>query len=202
MMKKLFDIRQVRYPWLLVFSMVAFVGALYINRSCPAEFDRVGVLVYGGVFLIALLWGILNYAAHLQRSAVCRKFESVEGFVSALPVERQEKEELVQYPHDYVKDLEEGGKSHQQAVETAIGQFQVREITRMEGGLMETKPHYYLLGYAVIFFGIVLAIGCVNLAVALPFWVLAVEFMLACYGVGFAGLFVIYRLADIVISRK
>ena len=165
------------------------------------RFD-IGMLVYGAVILVALLWGILNYTGQLQRSAMCGRFESVEAFTCKLPMTVQDREDLTEYLNDFVKDLEENGKSHQDAVETAIGQFQIREITRSEGGLIESKPHYYLVGSAVICLGIALVIEWVNLAVHLPFPILAMSFMLVCYGLGFAGLFLIYRLADIVISSK
>lgn len=146
-MKDFFDIKMIKYPWLLVLSMTTFVAALYFDRAYFSNFPKGELVLFGAVFIIAFIWSILNYVGHLQVRSIYGKFDSIEDFISCLSMKKEEKEELAEYLYDFVKDMEENGANHEAAVKTAIGQFQVKEITERDGDLIETKPHYYLFGY-------------------------------------------------------
>ena len=117
-------------------------------------------------------------------------------------MKKEEKEELAEYLYDFVKDMEENGANHEAAVKTAICQFQVKEITERDGDLIETKPHYYLFGYTAISILVVAIVQGLNTIVHLPFLILAVSFMLATFSFGFIGLFIIYKLLDMVLAKK
>lgn len=201
-LKDFFDIKMIKYSWLLVLSMIAFVAALYFDRAYFGNFPKGEMALFGTVFVIAFIWSILNYVGHLQLRSIYRKFDSIDDFIMCLSMEEEEKEELSAYLYDYVKDMEESGTSHEAAIKTAISQFQVKEITERDGNLFETKPHYYLLGYAAIFILVVVIIQGINTIVHLPFLILAVSFMLATFSCGFIGLFIIYKLLDVVLAKK
>lgn len=115
---------------------------------------------------------------------------------------KQEKAELTDYLNDFVKDLEENGNTHEEAVKTAISHFQVKEFTQSQGNIFETPIHYYLLGYVSIFAGLIIIIQCIDLIVSLPFIVLAVSFMFMLFSAAFICLFFIYKLIDIMIAKK
>jgi hypothetical protein len=97
--------------------------ALYFNRFYPDAFARIEIVVYGASFLVALLWSILNYIGHLQIRAIYKKHDNIEAFVKRLTLSKEEKAELTEYLNDFVKDLEEIGSTHEEAVKTAISLF-------------------------------------------------------------------------------
>ena len=201
-MKKFFELKEVKYLWLLVLSMAAFVAALFLNAAYPETFTKVEVPVYGAVLLIAFLWSILNYLGQLQLHTIYRRFDNIDNFIKCLPMNEEEKKELNEYLNDFVKDMVESGKSHEEAVRTAISQFLVKEIAERDGDLLETKPHYYLLGYTAIFVIIVAVIQGINTIVHLPFLFLAVSFMLIAFSFGFISLFILYKLLNMVLAKK
>lgn len=201
-MKDFFGIKMIKYPWLLALSMITFVAALYFDRAYFNHFPKGELVLFSAVFVIAFMWSILNYVGHLQLRSIYGKFDSIEDFTKCLSMKEEEKEELTAYLYDFVKDMEENGTSHETAVKTAISQFQVKEITEKDGELLEMKPHYYLLGYAAIFILVVTIVQAINTIVHLPFLILAVSFMLAAFSFGFIGLFIIYKLLDIVLAKK
>lgn len=200
--KRLFSLADIKYPWLLLISMLAFVIALYFNRFYPNAFTRIEIGIYGAVFLVALLWSILNYVGHLQISAIYKKYDNIEAFIKKLTMNKGEKAELTEYLKDFVTDLEENGSTHEEAVKTAISHFQVKEFTQSQGNVFETPAHYYLLGYVSIFVGLIIVIQCIDLIISLPFVVLAVSFMLMLFSAAFVCLFFIYKLIDVMISKK
>jgi hypothetical protein len=182
--------------------MLAFITALCFNRFYPDAFTRVEIVIYGAVFLVALLWSVLNYAGHLKISAIYKRHDSIEAFIKSLIMSKEEKAELLAYLNDFVKDLEENGNTHAKAVKTAISNFQVKEFTESESKIFETPTHYYLLGYTSIFVALVVIIQCINLIVSLPFIVLALCFTLGLFAVAFVCLFFVYKLIDVMIAKK
>ncbi len=200
--KRIYNLADIKYPWLLLISMLAFIIALCFNRFYPDAFTKIEIVVYGAVFLVALLWSILNYAGHLQISAIYKKYDNIEAFIKSLSMSKEEKAELTEYLNDFIKDLEENGSTHEEAVKTAISHFQVKEFTQSQGNIFETPIHYYLLGYVSIFVGLVIVIQCIDLIVSLPFIVLAVSFMLMLFSAAFICLFFIYKLIDVMIAKK
>ena len=200
--KRIFNLIDIKYPWLLLISMLAFIIALCFNRIYPDAFTRIEIVVYSAVFLIALLWSILNYVGHLQISAIYKKHDNIEAFIKKLTMSKEEKAELTEYLNDFIKDLEENGNTHEEAVKTAISHFQVKEFTQSEGNIFETPIHYYLLGYVSIFVELIIVIQCIDLIISLPFIILAVSFMLMLFSVAFICLFFIYKLIDVTIAKK
>lgn len=200
--KRIYNLTDIKYPWLLLISMLAFIMALNFNRTYPDAFTRIEIVVYGAVFLVALLWSILNYIGHLQIGAIYKKYDNIEAFIERLTMSKEEKAELTEYLNDFVKDLEENGSAHEEAVKTAISHFQVKELTQSQGNMFETPTQYYLLGYVSIFVALILVIQCVDLIVSLPFIVLAVSFMLMLFSAAFICLFFIYKLIDVMIAEK
>lgn len=200
--QKVFRLRDIKYPWLLFLAMLAFVMALCFNRYYPETFTRIELVIYGAVFLIILLWSILNYVAHVKINAIYKKYDNIDTFVKRLAMSKEEKSELSEYLNDFVRDLEENGNTHEEAVKTAISNFQVQEFTQSHNNIFETPAHYYLFGYVSIFVGLIVIIQCVDLIVSLPFIILAVSFMLMLFSVVFVCLFLIYRLIDVMIAKK
>ena len=200
--KRIYNLTDIKYPWLLLASMLGFIIALCFNRSYSEAFTRIEIVVYSAVFLIALLWSILNYVGHLQISTIYKKHDNIDGFIKRLTMSKTDKAGLTEYLNDFVKDLEEHGSTHEEAVKTAISHFQVKEFTQSQGNIFETQIHFYLLGYVSIFVGLIIVIQCIDLIVSLPFIVLAMSFMFMLFSAAFICLFFIYKLIDVMIAKK
>lgn len=198
----MYRLSDIKYPWLLILAMLAFVTALCFNRFYPDAFTRIEVVIYGAVFLIALLWSILNYVGHLKINAIYKRYDQVDAFIKSLTMSKGEKAELAEYLDDFVRDLVENGSTHAEAVKTAISNFQVQEFTKSQSHIFETPTHYYLLGYASIFIGLIIIIQCVNFIVSLPFIIIAASFMLTLFCVAFVCLFFLYKLIDVMVAKK
>ncbi len=201
--KRIYDLTDIKYPWLLLLSMVAFVLSLYFNKLHPNIGPNAEMVIYGSSIAIALIWSILNYISHLKLNAIYKKHDDITVFVEHMAMKKDEKIELIQYLNDFVKDLEEKGDAHEVAVKKAISQFQVQEfLAAQDGDLFEKPTHYYLLGYASIFVGVILIIQCLNIIFPVPFIVSAANFMLELYSIAFFFLFFLYKLIDSLISKK
>lgn len=202
-LKRFYQLSDIKYPWLLFLSMIAFVLALYFNRLYPDIYARLEIIIYGAVFAIALVWSILNYIGHLKINTIYKKHDNLEAFVERTSMNKEEKMELLQYLNDFVKDLEENGETHENAVKKAISHFQVQEFSEAQGGnIFEMTTHYYLLGCASLFIGAALIIQILNMIISAPFIIMAAVFMLYNYGVAFLCLFFLYKLIDNLISKK
>lgn len=206
LMKKAFDLSDLRYPWLLLASMLLFVFSLYNNKMNPDISAAVEWLTYGTSIICAFVWSVLNYIDHIKINALYRKHNSTEAYVDSLTMKKQEKEDLKTYLDDFVKDLEANGKTEDEAVKIAISQFQVQEFTSLSknSGILELPAHHYLIGYVLIFaaVAVILFICLTNAAFKDVFLLHAIYFMLILYSVSFVGLLLFYKLLDLIVAKK
>lgn len=205
LIKKVFNLSDIRYPWLLLISMLLFIFSLYNNKINPDISMIVELVTYGSAVIIAFVWSILNYIDHIKVNVLLRRYDTIDVFVDNLVMEKQEKEDLKSYLNDFVKDLEENGKTRDEAVKTAIAQFQVQEFTSLskDNGIFELPVHYYLLGYIIIFAGLIILIGIfTNTILVNSFLLHAINFMLNLYAIGFLGLLLLYKLIDNLVTKK
>lgn len=203
--KRMFNLSDIRYKWLLLASMILFVFSLYNNKINPDMGTAIEWLTYGSSIICAFIWSILNYVGHIKLNKIYRKNESIEAYVDSLAMKKQEKDDLKTYLDDFVKDLEANGKTKDEAMKTAIGQFQVQEFNSISknSGILELPSHHYLLGYVLIFAAVIIFILClVNTAFRDVFFLKAIYFMLILYSVAFIGLMFLYKLLDIIVSKK
>lgn len=205
-MKKAFDLSDLRYPWLLLASMLLFVFSLYNNKMNPDISTAVEWLTYGTSIICAFVWSVLNYIDHIKINALYRKHNSTEAYVDSLTMKKQEKEDLKTYLDDFVKDLEANGKTKDEAVKIAISQFQVQEFTSLSknSGILELPAHHYLIGYVLIFaaVAVILFLCLTNAAFKDVFLLHAIYFMLILYSVSFVGLLLFYKLLDLIVAKK
>jgi len=118
---------------------------------------------------------------------------------------KQEKEDLKSYLNDFVKDLQQNGKTEDEAIKTAIAQFQVQEFTSLSknNGIFELPSHYYLLGYFIIFVAAIVVIGIfINTILGDSFLLKAMNFTLNLYSIGLLCLLFLYKLIDKLITKK
>ena len=202
-LKRIYNLTDIRYPWLLLLSMVMFILSLCFHRLHPNIDSNMEIVIYGAGFAVALTWSILNYISHLKLNTIYKKHDDIAVFVEHMSMKKDEKIELIQYLNDFVKDLEEKGDTHENAVKKAISHFQVQEFTAaQDDDLFEKPTHYYLLGYVSIFVGVILIIRCLDIIFPVPFMLLAASFMLVLYSIAFFCLFFLYKLLDVLISKK
>ncbi|MEG0772716.1 hypothetical protein [Clostridium sp.] len=204
-LRKIFNLSDIRYSWLLLISMGAFVLSLYNEKINPDITHVTQWLTYGFAILSAVIWSILNYIAHIKVSANYKKFDNIETYVDNLIMSKDEKLELKAYLEDFAADLLSQGKSKEDAVQTAINQFRIQEFTSLSknSSLLNLPIHYYLIGYLLLDILIIIILTLItSIMLSSSFWLLAIEFMFILYGVGFLGLFFLYKMLDAIISKN
>ncbi|MDV4151329.1 hypothetical protein R0131_10795 [Clostridium sp. AL.422] len=203
--KRIFNLSDIRYSWLLIFSMIIFIFSLYNNKINPNINVGLEILTYGIAIGSSFVWSILNYVDHIKVNAIYKNSNDIDSYVNSLIMSRDEKDDLKQYLNDFVKDLEESGKTKDEAIKTAISQFQVNEFTSLSKntGILELPSHYYLIGYVIIFAVIIILTQfMISLGLEGRFWLYSINFMLTLYSLGFLGLFLLYKMVDSLIARK
>lgn len=205
LIKKIFNLSDIRYPWIILISMLLFVFSLYNNKINPDINTTVELITYGTSVGFAFIWSILNYVDHIKVNAIYKKNDSIEAYVDSLIMKKEEKEDLKEYLNDFVRDLEEGGKTKDEAIKTAISQFQVKEFTSLSknAGILELPTHNYLIGYVLVFMTAAVVISSLtNTILSNLFWLHAINFMLVLYSISFIGLLLLYKLIDRVVAKK
>lgn len=201
--KRVYSLSEIKYPSMLLLSMSAFIMSFCIGRYYRDLTPAAEAAMYGIGFAIALIWSILNYMGHLKLSRIYKKYDTIGTFVEYMTMEDDEKIELIQYLNDFVKDLEERGENHENAVKKAISHFQVQEFSEIRGSdIFEKHSHYYLFGYVSIFLGAFLVISLLNAIVHITFILAAINLTLVIYGIGLFLLFFLYKLIDILMAKK
>lgn len=205
LVKKIFSLSDIRYWWLLGISAILFIFSLYNNKINPEINTIIEWTTYGLAIGCAFVWSILNYVDHIKINSIFRKSSEIEDYVNSLAMNREEKEDLKEYLNDFVADLEEGGKTREEAVKIAIAQFQVQEFTSISknSGILELPSHHYLIGYVIIYLVLALIIQIfLGTGISNSFWLHAISFTLILYVVAFLGLIVLYKLIDVLITKK
>lgn len=204
-LNKIFNLSDIRYGWLLLISMGIFIASLYYGKMTPQITPTVEWMTYGSAFILAVVWGIFNYIDHIKVNANFKKYDHIEAYVENLLMSRDEKTELKAYLEDYAEDLASQGKTKEEAVKIAIEQFRIQEFTSLSknNSLLNLPIHYYLIGYTLIAAMAVMLLQLLASTIFPDFFLLsAVEFTFFSYGIGFIGLFFLYKLMDVILSKK
>ncbi|MPN44938.1 hypothetical protein SDC9_192505 [bioreactor metagenome] len=147
----------------------------------------------------------MNYIAHIKVNANYKKYDDIKTYVDNLVMSKDDKLELMAYLEDFAADLSSQGKTKAEAVQIAINQFRVQEFSSISknNSVLNLPIHYYLLGYVLVDIVLVVVLALLtNTVFHVYFWLSAFEFTLAAYGVGFLGLFFLYKIFDAAISKK
>lgn len=204
-LRKIFNLLDIKYSWLLLLSMGIFLLSLYIEKISLSITLLTQWITYGSAFLSAVIWSVLNYIAHIKVNANYKKYDDIKTYVENLVMSKDEKLELMAYLEDFAADLSSQGKTKVEAVQTAINQFRVQEFSSISknNSLLNLPIHYYLIGYVLVDIALIIVLALLtNTVFDSFFWLSAFEFTLATYGVGFLGLFFIYKVFDAVISKN
>lgn len=204
-LKKTFNLSDMKYSWLLLLSMVIFILSLYFEKLTSSITPLTQWVTYGSAFLSAVIWSVLNYIAHIKVNANYKKYDDIKTYVDNLVMSKDDKLELMAYLEDYATDLSSQGKTKAEAVQIAINQFRVQEFSSISknNSVLNLPIHYYLIGYVLVDIALVIVLALLtNTVFHGYFWLSAFEFTLAAYGVGFLGLFFLYKVFDAAISKK
>lgn len=204
-LRKIFNLSDITYAWLLIVSMLTFIFSLYNEKFNPDTTPLIQWITYGSAILSAILWSILNYISHININSNYRKYNDIDSYVNNLVISKDEKLELKSYLNDFVSDLISQGKNKEEAITIAINQFKVKEFYSLSKNnpILNLPIHYYLIGYILVDIAIVvILLVLTNTILINSFLILSIEFMLVSYGIGFLGLFIIYRILDTIISKK
>lgn len=204
LIKKIFSLYDLKYIWLLLISFIAFYITFYLDLLYEPSYVQLTALAgYGCAFITASVWSVLNYINLIKFNIMYKKSSDINAFVDQLTISREEKLEIQGYLEDYIEDLISSGKQRADATREAIESFKVKEIisSSKNSRLFNLHAHYYLLGYSFIMVitGLLLRIIYLNINSLL---LLSLEWLLYLYGIGFTGLFVVYKLFDIVLYKK
>lgn len=204
-LKKTFNLSDIKYSWLLLLSMVIFILSLYFEKISSSITPLTQWVTYGSAFLSAVIWSVLNYIAHIKVNANYKKYDDIKTYVDNLVMSKDDKLELMAYLEDFAADLSSQGKTKAEAVQIAINQFRVQEFSSISknNSVLNLPIHYYLIGYVLVDIALVIVLALLtNTVFHGYFWLSAFEFTLAAYGVGFLGLFFLYKVFDAAISKK
>jgi hypothetical protein len=201
--KQAYRLSGIKYSWILLISMIAFMLSLYFHRIYRNEFSDFEIASYGLSFLIALVWSVLNYFGHLKLNRLFKKYDDIDVFVEQMHMRAEEKEEFTQYLNDYVKDLVQHGEPYESAVKKAINSFQVQEFSEVKGGDMFEKPaHYYLLGYTSVFIAAIIILQTIDGFFPAQFILSSLSLTLGLYAAAFFILFFLYKAIDELLPQK
>jgi NADH:ubiquinone oxidoreductase subunit 6 (subunit J) len=75
--KKIFNLSDIRYSWLLLVSMLFFMFSLYYNKINPNISTMIELITYGGAVALAIVWSILNYIDHIKINVQFRKYDKI-----------------------------------------------------------------------------------------------------------------------------
>lgn len=204
LLRKIFSLRELRYGLLLCFSIVICVVTYYFDEQInPADQMWLSISYYIS-FTIAAIWCGMNYFAQIRMNQFFRRQNDIYAYVNQLALSGEDKLELQNYLEDYATDLEQHGKTREEAVTEAINQFRVREFLSMSkhSKLFETHGHHYLLGYAAIMLSADLVLAIID-RLASPSIFFKIFFsVLSVYGASFVIVYVMYKALDQFIYEK
>ena len=203
--RKVFSLAELRYSPVLLLSIVVCVVAYTIDEQIDPKDQLWLAVTYYISFSLAALWCGINYIGHIRVNILYRKHGDIGAYVEQLVMDAEDKTELRNFLEDFAADLEEQGRSREEAAKEVISQFQVREFLAMSKHTVpfETHGHHYLLGYGMMLMGVCLAATSVELLLAQPplVW-LIISSVSGVYGVSLFGVYVLYKLLDRFIYNK
>lgn len=203
--KKIFNLTDISYSWLLLGSMFAFIAAFYIGKMNPQMTEAMEWITYGSIVALPTIWGVLNYIDHIRLNARYKRFDNIDVYVDNLIMSKDEKAELKGYLEDYSRDLMSQGKTREEAVKTALSQFAIQEFVSISknSSIINLAIHYYLVGYTIIALGLALLLQLItSILLVKSYLLLVVKFMFTAYGIGFIGLYFLYKLMDTILSKN
>lgn len=202
-LKKVFSFNDMKHSWLLLISMVWFIASFYIERNYDPTDQYIGWMGYGGGVLLAMVWSIFNYISHIRVNKMYQKHHSISAYVNQLTINKEERNELQAYLEDYANDLLNQGKTEKEANEAAIRAFQVQEFSSLSKNtsIFNLHAHYYLIGYTTIAVIVVLILNILTNTIYSTFTLIVIEYVCFAYGIGFALLFFLYKMFDVLLYR-
>lgn len=203
--RKVFSLAELRYSPVLLLSIVVCVVAYTIDEQIDPQDQLWLAVTYYISFSLAALWCGINYIGHIRVNNLYRKHGDIGAYVEQLVMDAEDKTELRNFLEDFAADLEEQGRSREEAAKEVISQFQVREFLAMSKHTVpfETHGHHYLLGYCMLLLGVCAMATSVELLLAQPplVW-LIISSVSGVYGVSLFGVYMLYKLLDRFIYKK
>lgn len=202
----LFNLRQLNYKRLIIPSMLLFAVMVYIDRSSVNDNLIVLQAGYWTSFGLATLWGIMNYISHIQYNVTAAiRHGDIEEYVDKMNLSAEESQEFKSYLTDYAADLVvQHNLSDKDARIRAMNEFNIKEIHQLmeDKNLFTFGKHTYLLGYAVIFTMLILALSVISSYVGWSTAMVSIISMLVIYTFGFIGMFILYKFPDAIFRKK
>jgi len=205
LLSKMFSLSDIKYAWLLILSIVVCGTFFYVDRTSDPDDQILLSIGYSVSFALAVLWSGVNYIGHIRINAMYRKQNDIEAYVEQLAMSGEDKTELRNYLEDYAQDLMNQGKSREEATEEAISQFKVKELLSLSKNtsLFQLHAHYYLFGWAIAAFTLLLLLAVLNgIFLSSPLLLIIAETIFAAYGAAFIFLFFIYKMLDALLYQK
>ncbi|MGF7029159.1 hypothetical protein J2T17_000064 [Paenibacillus mucilaginosus] len=204
LLRKIFSLRELRYGFLLCFSIVICVVTFYIDEKMNPSDQMWLSISYYISFTIAAIWCGTNYFAQIRMNQFFRRQNDIGAYINQLALSGEDKLELQNYLEDYATDLEQHGRTREEAAKEAIDQFRVREFLSMSkhSKLFETHGHHYLLGYAALMLSGALVLALIDRLSSPSIFFKIFISVLSVYGVSFLIVYVMYKVLDQFIYEK
>ncbi|MFE6799214.1 hypothetical protein [Paenibacillus chitinolyticus] len=203
--RKILSLDELKYAWLLVLSIVICIATFFIDEHFDPNNQLGLTLSYFSSFLLAAIWGGVNYVGHIRTNSLYKKKNDIHAYVSQLALSRDDKTELQNYLEDFAADLELKGMKKEEAEKEAINQFRAKEFLSMSKytSPFESHGHHYLIGYALISITLAVVIALIERTIASPslFFLIMIT-IFAVYGISLGALFMVYRVLDKLIYKK
>jgi len=203
--RKIFSLRDLKYPWLLLISSVLCILTFYVDEHFDPGDQFWLSIAYFTSFAFAAIWGGMNYVGHIRINNLYRKQNDIRAYVDQLALSGEDKLELHNYLEDFAADLEQRGRSKEEAITEAINQFKVKEFLSMSKHTrpFESHSHHYLLGYSSLALTASFFLILINYVFpSFSLYLLILETVLAVYGLCFILLLILYKIFDKFIYRK
>lgn len=203
--RKTFSLAELRYSPVLLLSIVICVAAFYIDEHVNPGDQLWLAVTYYISFSLAALWCGINYVGHIKMNNLYRKHADIGAYVEQLAMSTEDKTELRNFLEDFAADLEEQGRTKEEAAKEVISQFQVREFLAMSKHTVpfETHGHHYLLGCGILLLGVCLTALAAGALWGQHFLVwLIISSVSGVYGACFFGVYALYKLLDRLIYNK
>ncbi|MEH7356620.1 hypothetical protein V7150_24220 [Neobacillus drentensis] len=204
LIRKVFSLGDIKYSWILIQSAVLFGISNYTDRL----FSNDPIWVHAGYwisFVIAVLWGTLNYISHIRMNSLYKKQDDISLYVNQLAMSEEDKLELQIYLEDYVQDLIKQGNTEADATRAAINQFKIQEFLSLSKNtlLFNLHAHYYLIGWTIIFIIVSILVWLLEFSI-IPYqsFTTTIVITLIVYATGLFGMFFLYKVIDAAIYQK
>ncbi|MEG0283753.1 MAG: hypothetical protein RR543_02615 [Erysipelotrichales bacterium] len=209
-MNKFFkSIRNIKYPIIIIISIILFVTGLTLHRDfINSSYDNFTtrffliILLYAFAIIIGILWGFLNYMSN--GNDIKLKYDSVADYVGALNASDDEKYIISEYINEQLEGLKKEDYNNEDSLLYAINNFEQSKLFHLRYH-SEDSSHSYLLVLSLFTFviGVIAFILRYNkIMIGTRSLQLTIGLTSFVYLIAFLGLYFIFYISNKLIFKQ